>query len=203
MAKPNELDLDADEIVEAAIVILRERGLDAVSMRNVADRLGVSPMPLYTRVGNKAALIDAVADQLLADLAPAADDEEPWPGYAERWCQELRSRLKLAPDSRLYLGAAREAYVEASRPLIAAMRADGLSADAAVQACRLLMWATVGFVAMEQGSSLHVPTGRRGRLSGSNPSGVTPREVDELFTLHIGLLTAGIARLHEKAPAGD
>ena len=65
MPKAGDFELDADEIVAAAIVILRERGLDAVSMRNVADRLGVSPMPLYTRVGNKAALIDAVADHLL------------------------------------------------------------------------------------------------------------------------------------------
>ena len=136
MPKPGDFELDADEIVAAAIVILRERGLDAVSMRNVADRLGVSPMPLYTRVGNKAALIDAVADHLLTDLAPAAAADEPWPEYAERWCRELRHRLKLTPDSRLYLGAARDAYVEASRPLIAAMRDGGLSADASVQACR-------------------------------------------------------------------
>ena len=203
MAKPNDLDLEADEIVEAAIVILRERGLDAVSMRNVADRLGVSPMPLYTRVGNKAALIDAVADQLLADLAPAAGAEEPWPTYAARWCHELRSRLKLTPDSRLYLGAGREAYVEASRPLIAAMREGGLSSAAAVQACRLLMWATVGFVAMEQGSSEHAPGARRGRLSGSNPAGVTAEEADELFELHVGLITAGVARLHDGGSPDD
>jgi TetR/AcrR family tetracycline transcriptional repressor len=203
MAKPHDLELDADEIVAAAILILRERGLDAVSMRNVADRLGVSPMPLYTRVGNKAALIDAVADQLLADLAPAAGTGEPWPVYAERWCRELRSRLKLASDSRLYLGAGREADLEASRPLIAAMRADGLSADAAVQACRLLMWATVGFVAMEQGSSLHAPGARRGRLSGSNPAGVTPEEADELFELQMGLITAGVARMHDDGSRND
>ena len=57
MTSPGEFELDADEIVAAAIAVLQERGLDAVSMRNVADRLGVSPMPLYTRVGNKAALI--------------------------------------------------------------------------------------------------------------------------------------------------
>ena len=203
MAKPNDLELEPEEIVDAAIVILREQGLDAVSMRNVADRLGVSPMPLYTRVGNKAALIDAVVDHLLADLAPSATDEEPWPAYAERWCRELRSRLKLASDSRLYLGAGRDAYVEASRPLIAAMRAGGLSSDAAVQACRLLMWATVGFVAMEQGSSLHAPGAKRGRLSGSNPAGVTAEEADELFELHVGLITAGVARLHDGSPQGD
>ena len=196
MANPRDFDLDADEIVAAATVILREHGLDAVSMRNVADRLGVSPMPLYTRVGNKAALIDAVADHLLVDLAPTAGADEPWPEYAERWCRELRHRLKLTPDSRLYLGAAREAYVEASRPLIAAMRGGGLSAAAAVQACRLLMWATVGFVAMEQASSAPTPGARRGGLSGSNPSGVTPEEAEELFNLHIGLITAGLARMH-------
>ena len=196
MAKPHDFELEADDIVDAAIVILRERGLDAVSMRNVADRLGVSPMPLYTRVGNKAALIDAVADHLLTDLAPAAGADEPWPEYAERWCRELRQRLKLTPDSRLYLGAAREAYVEASRPLIAAMRDGGLSADAAVQACRLLMWATVGFVAMEQGSSAYAPGARRGRLSGSNPAGVTAEETDDLFDLHVGLITSGVARMH-------
>jgi TetR/AcrR family tetracycline transcriptional repressor len=203
MAKASDFELDADEIVAAAIVILRERGLDAVSMRNVADRLGVSPMPLYTRVGNKAALIDAVADHLLTDLAPAAGADEAWPEYAERWCRELRHRLKLTPDSRLYLGAAREAYVEASRPLIAAMRDGGLSADAAVQACRLLMWATVGFVAMEQGSGVQDVDARRGRLSGSNPAGVTAEEADELFDLHVGLITSGLARMHGSGPRDD
>jgi AcrR family transcriptional regulator len=203
MPKAGDFELDADEIVAAAIVILRERGLDAVSMRNVADRLGVSPMPLYTRVGNKAALIDAVADHLLTDLAPAAADDEAWPEYAERWCRELRYRLKLTPDSRLYLGAARDAYVEASRPLIAAMRDGGLSADAAVQACRVLMWATVGFVAMEQGSGVHDTEARRGRLSGSNPAGVTAAEADELFDLHVGLITSGLARMHGGEPQDD
>jgi hypothetical protein len=152
-------------------------------------------MPLYTRVGNKAALLDAVADHLLLDLAPDADADEPWPDYAERWCRELRDRLKRTPDSRLYLGA-REPYVAASRPLVAVLRDGGLSAEAAVQACRLLMWATVGFVAMEQGSSVPASGARRGRLSGSDPTGVTPEEADELFDLQIGILTAGIAHMH-------
>jgi AcrR family transcriptional regulator len=197
MTSSGEFELDADEIVAAAIGILQERGLDALSMRNVAERLGVSPMPLYTRVGNKAALIDAIADHLLLDLAPAPAAGEPWPDYAGRWCRELRERLKRTPDSRLYLGA-RESYVEASRPLLVALRAGGLPADAAVQACRLLMWTTVGFVAMEQGSSTPAPEARRGRLSGSDPTGVTPEEADELFDLQIGILTGGIARMHAR-----
>jgi AcrR family transcriptional regulator len=202
MTSPGDFELDVDDIVAAAVGILRERGLDAVSMRSVADRLGVSPMPLYTRVGNKAALLDAVADHLLFDLAPTAGAGEPWADYAERWCRALRERLKLTPDSRLYLGASREPYVEASRPLIAALRAGGLPVDAAVQACRLLMWATVGFVAMEQGTTVPARDARRGRLSGSDPAGVTDEEADELFDLQIRMLTTGIGRLHGDVGAG-
>jgi AcrR family transcriptional regulator len=198
MTSSVDFELDADHIVTAAIAVLQERGLDAVSMRNVANRLGVSPMPLYTRVGNKAALLDAVADHLLVDLAPEPNVDEAWPAYAERWCHALRDRLTRTPDSRLYLGAGREAYVEASRPLIGALRAGGVPGDAAVQACRLLMWTTVGFVAMEQGSRAPAEGARRGRLSGSDPAGVTREEADELFDLQIGMLTAGIARMHER-----
>ena len=58
MTKQPDLDLEADEIVTAAVEIFQESGLDAVSMRSVAARLGVSPMPLYSRVGNKDALLD-------------------------------------------------------------------------------------------------------------------------------------------------
>ena len=73
MTKQPDLDLEADEIVTAAVEIFQESGLDAVSMRSVAARLGVSPMPLYSRVGNKDALLDAIAERLLEDLAPPRD----------------------------------------------------------------------------------------------------------------------------------
>ena len=82
MAKPVDFALDADEIVAAAVDIFEEQGLDAVSMRSVSARLGVSPVPLYSRVGNKEALIEAIADHLLTDLAPPVEDGETWSAYA-------------------------------------------------------------------------------------------------------------------------
>lgn len=188
-----QLALCADEIVTAAIEILRECGLDGISMRSVASRLGVTPPPVYARIGNKDALIDAVADQLLIDLAPPLPDDETWPDYARRWTQELRIRLSGTLDSRLFLHVRRPAYLEASRSLLKSMRRDGLSPDMAVRACRILTWATVGFVAMD-----HPPRTKsarqRGRLPGSDPAGVTPEEVDELFALHIEYLIEGIRR---------
>lgn len=190
---PGELPLDADQIVAAAVDIMRESGLDAISMRSVATRLGVTPPPVYSRIGNKDALIDAVADHLLDDLAPALDRDETWPDYARRWTRQLRARLTEAADSRLFLQVKRPAYLKAARPLLKCMRRNGMSNDMSVRACRLLTWATVGFVAMD-----HPPAKRSarrpGRPAGSDPAGVTREEVDELFTAHIDYLIEGIAR---------
>jgi len=193
MTRAPDFDLDADEIVTAAVEIFEESGLDAVSMRSVSARLGVSPVPLYSRIGNKEALVGAIADRLLVDLAPPSAADEPWDRYAVRWTRELRSRLRRARDSRLILSPGREAYVEASRPLVEAMRADGMAADAAVQACRLLMWATVGFGAVESGAE-PPRRGRRRSRPGGDPGGVDAAEADTLFDIHIRYILEGIAR---------
>jgi AcrR family transcriptional regulator len=197
MARPPDFELDSDEIIDAALAILDEKGLDAVSMRSVSSRLGVSPVPLYNRIGNKEALLDAVAKRLLADLAPPSDAGEPWHDYAERWTHALRERLRRAPDSRLVLRTRRWAFTDASRPLIDAMRAAGFDTDESVRACRMLMWATVGFVAIESGATTDPkPRPRRSRLAGGDPSGVTAGEADQLFGLQIRLLIEGVEREH-------
>ena len=192
MSRQSDLDLDADEIVTAAVEIFRESGLDAVSMRSVATRLGVSPVPLYSRIGNKDALIDAIADRLFANLTPPRVDDETWASYATRWAGELRSQLVSARESRLILSPGRESFVEVSRPLVEAMRQDGFRADAAVQACRLLMWATIGFVAVESGA--RPPRRPRQVRPGGDAGGVDTAEADALFKIHIRHLVDGIAR---------
>jgi AcrR family transcriptional regulator len=190
---PAEFDLDAEEIVSAAVDIFQESGLDGVSMRSVSNRLGVSPVPLYSRIGNKEALVEAIADRLLGDPAPRVRAGQGWADYAARWAGALRDRLRLARDSRLIGPPDRAGYVEVSRPLIEVMRRDGMAADEAVQACRLVMWATVGFAAVESGA--RPPNHRqRGARPGGDPGGVNQRDVDALFDLHIRYLLEGIER---------
>lgn len=191
--KPSEVGLEREDIIAAAVAICRESGLDAVSMRSVSSRLGVSPIPLYSRVGNKEALLEAVADRMLGNPAPAPRPDEDWAAYTVKWARALRDRLRRARDSRLIVPPDRAAYVEVSRPLIEVMRRGGFAADAAVQACRLVMWATVGFGAVETGAR---PPARRRRTSrlGGDPGGVEPSEADALFDLHIRYLVEGIGR---------
>jgi hypothetical protein len=81
------------------------------------------------------------------------------------------------------------------------MRSSGLSAEMSVRACRLLTWATVGFVAT--GHAPRLTSTRRGvsRLPGSDPTGVTPEEIDELFALQIQFLIDGLLRQASLADA--
>jgi AcrR family transcriptional regulator len=60
------------EILDAALALADERGLDAVSMRAVAGRTGVTPMALYPQVGSKAELLDGMVERLLSELVPPA-----------------------------------------------------------------------------------------------------------------------------------
>lgn len=194
VGRADAFELDAEQIVDAAMAILVEDGLAAVSMRSVSARLGVSPVPLYSRVGNKEALLEAVADRLLADVAPECGDAETWDVYAGRWAEQLRQRLRCVRDSRLIAAPGRRAYVEASRPLIAAMRRDGLAADEAVRACRLITWATVGFVALEAAAE-PPPGGRhRGAGPGGDAEGVTAEDADALFAAQVRYVVEGVVR---------
>jgi AcrR family transcriptional regulator len=56
------------EIAAAAIAIADTEGLAALSMRKVAERLGVSAMSLYTYVPGKGELIDLMLDTVFAEV---------------------------------------------------------------------------------------------------------------------------------------
>ena len=58
----------ADEILRTAAAIHREEGLDALSLRRVAEAVGVTPMALYHHFDNKDALLDALVAQGFARL---------------------------------------------------------------------------------------------------------------------------------------
>jgi AcrR family transcriptional regulator len=60
--------LTVERIVQAGIDIADAEGLGAVSMRRVADRLGVGTMSLYTYVPSKAELVDVMFDRALGSI---------------------------------------------------------------------------------------------------------------------------------------
>ena len=70
--------LSVDIVVEAATALADAEGLAALTMRRVAQTLGVVPMTLYTYVPAKAELIDLMVDAAYQAMPRAETSSQPW-----------------------------------------------------------------------------------------------------------------------------
>ena len=80
--------LTVDAIVGAAIDLADEVGMTALSMRAVAERLGVGTMSLYTHVPGKAELVDLMVDTVLGETARPDRLPEGWRARLELVARE-------------------------------------------------------------------------------------------------------------------
>jgi AcrR family transcriptional regulator len=60
--------LKRDRVVRTAVVLADDGGLESLSMRKLADKLGVVPMALYKHVANKDELLDAMVDIVFEEV---------------------------------------------------------------------------------------------------------------------------------------
>src|SRR5262245_18020984 len=68
--------LSRDRVITAALALADEGGVEALSMRRLADDLGVKAMSLYNHVANKDDLLDAIVDAAMTEIiVPPADTE--------------------------------------------------------------------------------------------------------------------------------
>lgn len=75
--------LSVATIVSTAIELADAEGLDALSMRKVSERLGKSPMALYTYVPGKAEILDLMLDTVLGELPTEYPVDGGWRGGVE------------------------------------------------------------------------------------------------------------------------
>ena len=143
--------LTLDRIVEVAIELADERGLAGLSMRKVADQLGVEAMSLYHHVANKEALLDAMVDAVFAEI-DLPESGEPWRPAIERRCHSARAVLRKHRwaigllDSRSNPGPATLRHHDA---VLGCLRLDGFSLSLAAHAVAVLDSYTYGFAVQE------------------------------------------------------
>ena len=89
--------LSIDQIVEKAVAIADAEGLAAVSMRHIADKLGVGTMSLYRYVPAKAELLDLMLDHVLAEPATSRDGVEGWRAKLELHAREGLAHYRRHP----------------------------------------------------------------------------------------------------------
>jgi len=86
--------LTRDVVLAAALELIDRDGVDGLTMRNLARALGRDPMILYRYAPNKAALLDGVAETVLAELTVDSADPD-WAGQLRAIARDYR-RLALA-----------------------------------------------------------------------------------------------------------
>ena len=100
-ASPSRPRLNRERVIEAAVAYADRHGLAQLSMRNLADDLGVVPMALYKHVAGKDALLDQIVDAVVSGFGCPPEDLD--------WRSAVRWRLLAAREQLLRHPWARQA----------------------------------------------------------------------------------------------
>ena len=143
--------IDIDRIVKAALELLDQVGLTGLSMRHLAERLGIQAATLYWYIRDKQELLSLLAEAICTEIQ-APDPTAPWRTQLELLMKEYRRVLLAHRDAAHVLaatlpaGAYRLRLVDLS---LGAVRAAGFEEWEATRAARLLVDYTTGFVQEE------------------------------------------------------
>jgi AcrR family transcriptional regulator len=84
--------LSRERVLDAALAHADAGGLEALSMRKLADELGVAPMALYRHVANKDDLVDGMIDVVFGEI-DLPSDGETWRTAMRRRAISVRDAL--------------------------------------------------------------------------------------------------------------
>jgi AcrR family transcriptional regulator len=140
--------LSRERVLQAAIELADDAGIDGLSMRRVGQRLGVEAMSLYNHVANKEDLLNGMLDQVLAEIDPPIEDDSDWRRvFHERVMSARRAflRHRWAMDVVISQTDASPAMLAYMESMVGIIRRSGFSLDLTHHALHALGSRTMGF----------------------------------------------------------
>jgi AcrR family transcriptional regulator len=142
-------------VIDAAAELVAESGYDALSMRTLGERCGVSAMTLYRHVATKEDLLGALADRILGEITLPAPSCGTWQEEIAAVFRSIHQALVAHPElaeiaARQHLNG-RNAY-EGAEIVLAALRRAGISGEPAASAFAALTSFTIGFTQRQTGA---------------------------------------------------
>jgi TetR/AcrR family transcriptional regulator, tetracycline repressor protein len=138
-------------VLAAARALLADRGLEGLTMRALAERLGVRANALYSHVDGKTALLDDLLDDVLAEVeAPGGDAPDPTRGLHTIMAsthEVLLAHPDLVPAYLARQGARGPNAQRLGDVMLALLERAGVSGPRAIEARRALIVYTIGFAA--------------------------------------------------------
>jgi TetR/AcrR family tetracycline transcriptional repressor len=172
------------DVVDRAIVLLDQVGLEALSMRRLAADLGVRPSALYHHVAGKQELLGAVADEILA-RGRRPNEIVSWQAELRLVCVELRDIMLEHRDGAALVSMVRALGAGADEPvrrMASALAFAGADAELARVGAHTLFHFVFGHVADEQAHA--------------SVAVATPEPAD--FSLGLGVILDGLAARLER-----
>ncbi|WP_335974518.1 TetR/AcrR family transcriptional regulator [Streptomyces sp. CA2R106] len=143
--------LNRDELIATALAVTDADGLDAVTIRRVAQQHDVTPMALYRHFPDKDGLLDAVAESLLASVELPEPDDRPWYEQLEDTLAAVLTALVPHPNAAVLLLTritGSEPGLDLTEHVLAQLDAGGMnvqqSADSACHVLAALITLVVG-----------------------------------------------------------
>ena len=208
--------LSRDRVLNAALAVADEGGLDGLTIRSLAQRLGAKPMSLYHYVANKDEILDGLVDLVFAEIE-LPEPSGPWREEMAKRARSARAVLGRHPwaiallESRTTPGPATLRYHEAN---LATLRAGGFTLPQTAHAYAVLDAFVYGFAVQEASLPFEGPDGAAevaGPIMELMGAGEYPHMVEfavehamlpgydfgDEFEFGLGLVLDGIARMRE------
>jgi AcrR family transcriptional regulator len=141
-ARPAKPALSREAIVDAALAIVREEAIDALTMRRLAQALDTGPASLYVYVANRDELWDLVFDAAVASIETEPTDPARWREQLHALTGRMLHMLVVEYPGMARLAMARipvgDNALRVSESMLSLLRAGGVGDQAAAYAADLL-----------------------------------------------------------------
>lgn len=156
VGRPAQIGLTREQVIDAAIALIDEKGMAEFSLRELARSLGVYPASIYWHVGNaKEYLFAEIAAALTSDLMSRDEIRDDWRDTLRLLFHRYRAAISKHPNVAPLLGAELKSNGPPNAPMVEivlrALRQAGYSDQKLVDAFNAVIGGLAGFVTMEFG----------------------------------------------------
>jgi TetR/AcrR family transcriptional regulator, tetracycline repressor protein len=153
-ADPQRPRLSKAAVVGRAITLADAEGLDALTIRRLAQELGVTPMALYWHFRNKDELLNGLADQFWSEIDTDVDEAAPWSAQLRALLESLVQVLRAHSSASQLLVAGEKqspAALEAIEVTLEVLRRGGFDPQHASAVARSAQWTGLMLAMSEPG----------------------------------------------------
>lgn len=157
MGQGTRPSLSRDHVLDSAVALADDVGIEALTIRRLAAVIGTKPMTIYRHVPSKEEIIDGMVERVFAEIERPGSDGD-WLAALRRRCVSAKAALNRHPwavplmDSRTSPGPETLGHHEA---VVACLRRGGLSWQMVAHANAMLDAFTYGFALQEAALPSH------------------------------------------------